>query len=261
MSEEGTGRALSLIEKLAQIMGAFDVGRTDLSLTEITERSGVPKATVHRLASQLVSIGFLEKRGTTYRLGLRLFEMGQLVPRNQILRQAASGYIHELAQETGETVHLAIRQGSDVLYVDKLDPLRGVGQVSRVAGRYPIHGAATGKVLLAYASADVFASIVASGLRPVTRHTITSAVVLRQQLAKIRADGWGREVEEIRLGNMSLAAPIEIRRGSVVAAIAITGPIQRLRTAQERHVQVLRRVAAGISRRLQHPDSEPWVSR
>jgi DNA-binding IclR family transcriptional regulator len=153
----------SVLSKARHILDAFldaDLGVTAvLPLTEPARRSGVPKASVHRLCQELLEWGLLERAapGTGYRLGLLLFEMGQRVSRQRLLRDAAMGPMEELVAATGATVHLGIRAGLDVLYVEKLPGRRPVAEPSTVAGRLPLHATATAtatataKVLLAAA--------------------------------------------------------------------------------------------------------------
>ncbi len=136
-ASQPAGELSSVLGKARMILDAFDTDHSDLSLTELTRRSGVAKATVHRLAGELVEWGLLERAGTKYRLGLRLFELGQLVPRQRILRDAALPYMEDLLLATQETVHFAVRDGIDVLYIEKIIGHRGLNQQSRVAGRLP----------------------------------------------------------------------------------------------------------------------------
>ena len=116
-ASQPAGELSSVLGKARMILDAFDTDHSDLSLTELTRRSGVAKATVHRLVGELVEWGLLERAGTKYRLGLRLFELGQLVPRQRILRDAALPYMEDLLLATQETVHFAVRDGIDVLYI------------------------------------------------------------------------------------------------------------------------------------------------
>jgi DNA-binding IclR family transcriptional regulator len=128
----------SVLGKARLLLEAFDVDSAALSLTELSRRSGVAKATTHRLANALVEWGVLERAGTKYRLDLRLFELGQLVPTRRISRDAALPYLQELHAATAATVHFAIRDGLDVLYIDKISGYGAVGTPSdraRLVGR------------------------------------------------------------------------------------------------------------------------------
>lgn len=243
----------SVLSKARHILDAFlddDLGVTAvLPLTELARRSGVPKASVHRLCQELLEWGLLERAapGTGYRLGLLLFEMGQRVSRQRLLRDAAIGPMEELIAATGATVHLGIRAGLDVLYVEKLAGRRPVAEPSTVAGRLPLHATATGKVLLAFAPRAVLDDALAAGFPRVTPRTLTSPALLGAQLERIRREGHAVEVEECRLGHASLAVPVTDGSG-VVAALSVTaptsGPPLRLR------LPALRRAGAAASAAL-----------
>nr|WP_245956674.1 helix-turn-helix domain-containing protein [Nonomuraea fuscirosea] len=105
-------------ERIAAILSAFSPGDNLLGVTQIARRTSLPRSTVHRLAADLVSCGLLERHGTGIRLGLRLFELGQRVPRRRLLRQAALPYMADLREATGQTVHLAVLEGCEVVYLE-----------------------------------------------------------------------------------------------------------------------------------------------
>jgi DNA-binding IclR family transcriptional regulator len=239
----------SVLGKVRLILESFTADSQELSLTELVRRSGVAKATVHRLATELVAWGLLERAGTRYRLGLRLFELGQIVPRQRILREAALPYMQDLIAATGETIHFAIREGLDIMYVEKIIGHRGLKQESRVAGRMPLYCTATGKALLAFSPASLLEQVIAHGLTPVTRHTITSPALLRTQIERIRGEGIALESEELRLGYMSMAMPVFGRRSALAGAVSVTAPTVRMNTA--RFTGALRAASAGITRTLQ----------
>lgn len=239
----------SVLGKARLILESFGPRDVDLSLTDLARRSGVAKASVHRLAQELLEWGLLERSGTHYRLGLRLFELGQLVPRNRILRETALPYMEDLLMATQETVHLAVHDGLDVLYIEKIIGHRGLNKKSRVAGRLPLFCTATGKVILAYSPDSLFAEVSRQDFTALTNKTVRSAARLRRQVDKVRADGLALEVEEIKLGYLSLAVPIFGSRDTLAASLSVTGPTTRLDV--HRCSGALRVAAAGISRALQ----------
>ncbi|HEY2097201.1 MAG TPA: IclR family transcriptional regulator, partial [Pseudonocardia sp.] len=218
----------SVLGKARMILEAFDTENGELSLTELVRRTGVAKASVYRLARELTEWGLLERSGTRYHLGLRLFELGQLVPRQRILRQAALPFMEDLLMATQETVHFAIREGLDVLYIEKIIGHRGLREQSRVAGRLPLHSTATGKVILAYSPAALFDDVVKEGFTALTRHTTMSVALLRKQVDRVRLEGIAVEREEVRLGYLSTAVPVFGGRGMLAGALSITGPTSRL---------------------------------
>jgi DNA-binding IclR family transcriptional regulator len=239
----------SVLGKARLILEAFGPRDVDLSLTDLARRSGVAKASVHRLAQELLAWGLLERSGNHYRLGLRLFELGQLVPRNRILRETALPYMEDLLMATQETVHLAVHDGLDVLYIEKIIGHRGLNKKSRVAGRLPLYCTATGKVILAFSPESLFDEVSRQEFTPLTNKTVRSAARLRRQLDKIRGDGLALEVEEIKLGYLSLAVPVFGSRNTLVASLSVTGPTTRLDV--RRGGGALRVAGAGISRALQ----------
>ncbi|GII96902.1 IclR family transcriptional regulator [Sinosporangium siamense] len=239
----------SVLGKARLIIEAFTAEDDSLSLAEIVRRSGVAKASVHRLAQELLGWGLLERAGSHYRLGLRLFEIGQRVPRQRILREAALPYMEDLLLATQETVHFAIHDGLDVLYVEKLMVHRGLRKQSRVAGRLPLHCTATGKVILAFSPPVLFHEVLQRGLTPLTHKTVTQPGRLRAQIDKIRSERLAVEVEETRLGYTSFAVPVFGDSGALVGALSITAPTFRMNHG--RFTVALRTAALGISRALQ----------
>lgn len=239
----------SVLGKARLIIEAFTAEDDALSLAELVRRSGVAKASVHRLAQELLAWGVLERSGNRYRLGLRLFEIGQRVPRQRTLRSAALPYMEDLLIATQETIHFAIHDGLDVLYVEKLVVHRGLNKQSRIAGRLPLYCTATGKVILAFSPASLFQEVARNGMRPLTRKTVIQPGLLRAQLEKVRTDRVAVEVEETRLGYMSVAVPVFSSAGTLAGALSITAPTCRMNVG--RFTGALRTAALGISRTLQ----------
>ncbi|MGW0583712.1 IclR family transcriptional regulator [Streptomyces sp. NPDC002920] len=238
----------SVLGKVRPILEAFSADDDSLSLADLVRRTGVAKATVHRLAQELVEWGLLERAGCDYRLGLRLFEIGQRVHRQRILREVAQPYMEDLLLATRETIHFAIHDGLDVVYLEKILPHRGLNEESRVAGRLPLYCTATGKAILAHSPAGLFAEVVGNGLKPFTRHTITSPGRLRAQLDRVRDQGVATEAEEIRLGYLSVAVPVFGRQDTLAGALSITAPTYRMDPVA--HSGALRTAGLGIGRAL-----------
>lgn len=239
----------SVLGKARLIIEAFTAEDDALSLAELVRRSGVAKASVHRLAQELLAWGVLERSGSRYRLGLRLFEIGQRVPRQRTLRSAALPYMEDLLIATQETVHFAIHDGLDVLYVEKLVVHRGLNKQSRIAGRLPLYCTATGKVILAFSPAPLLQEVMRNGMRPLTHKTMVQPGLLRAQLERVRADRVAVEVEETRLGYMSVAVPVFSTPTILAGALSITAPTCRMNIS--RFTGALRIAALGISRTLQ----------
>ncbi|TDC79831.1 IclR family transcriptional regulator [Streptomyces hainanensis] len=238
----------SVLGKVRPILEAFTADDAALSLAELVRRTGVAKATVYRLAQELVLWGLLERAGSGYRLGLRLFEIGQRVHRQRVLREAAQPYMEDLLLVTRETIHFAIHDGLDVVYLEKIYPHRGLNEESRDGGRLPLYCTATGKAILAYSPGSLFAAVVGDGLRRVTCHTVTSPGRLRAQLERVRAEGFAVEAEEVRLGYVSMAVPVFSGQNVLVGALSVTAPGYRMDASS--HAAALRTAALGIGRAL-----------
>jgi DNA-binding IclR family transcriptional regulator len=235
-----TSRALALL-------GAFDEQHRRLNLTTMARRAEVPVPTAHRLAAELVEWGALSRRSNgDYMIGRRLWDLGLLAPLQTGLRQVAEPFLHDIYAATLATVHLAVRDGCEVLYLDRLSGHTSVPIVSRVGSRLPLHATGVGKVLLAYAPEDVQRTVLGS-LTRVTPYTVTQPGLLRAQLARVRVDGFATTTEEMSLGACSVAVPIS-HAGEVVAALGIVVP--SLRRDRARLTAALQVAAQGVSRML-----------
>jgi DNA-binding IclR family transcriptional regulator len=221
------GDANSVLGKVQRILEAFGPDDEALSLSELARRSSLAKASVHRLAQELVGWGLLERRDGDYRLGMRLFEIGQRVPRQRILRDLARPFMEDLFQATNETVHLAVLDGLEILYLEKVSGHGQVARPSRVAGRMPLHCTATGKALLAFGPASLFDEVVAAPLARVTPRTVVAPRLLAQELERAREAGYAVEFEQTRVGHMSVAVPLRGATGVTVAALSVTAPSGR----------------------------------
>jgi DNA-binding IclR family transcriptional regulator len=234
-----TSRALALL-------GAFDEHHRRLTLTELAERADLPLPTAHRLVGELVAWGALTRTATgEYAVGRRLWDLGLLAPVQTGLRELASPYLHDLYGATLATVHLAVRDGVEVLYVDRLAGHASVPVVSSIGSRLPLHSTGVGKVLLAHAPAEVQRRTLAD-LPRITPYTITQPGLLRRQLGRVVRDGYATTTEEMSLGACSIAVPI--RRGpDVVAALGMVVPSLKDRAKLVGAMQV---AARGIGRSL-----------
>ncbi len=228
------------------ILDAFDDRHPRLPLSEIARRTGLPPATVHRLAGELTLQGALARADGDYVIGRRLWEIGLLAPIESTLRETASPFLHDIHAATRATVHLAVRDGDEVLYLERMAGRASVPVVSSVGSTLPMHATGVGKVLLAYAPADVRGRVLGS-LTRITSYTVTHPGRLREQLTQIRHAGYATTVEEMSLGACSVAVPVR-RDDRVVAAIGVV--VATLRRDRGRLTAALQVAAQGISRQL-----------
>jgi DNA-binding IclR family transcriptional regulator len=250
VGDEGSNGGASVASRLFAILDAFTApSARALTLTEISQRAALPLSTTHRMVAEWVAWGGLTRLDDgRYSLGLRLWEIGVQTPTARNLRTLALPYLEDLYESTREHVHLAILDGRDALYVEKLSGHRAVHVISRVGGRLPLHATGVGLVLLAFAPSDLLDEYLASPLTKFTPSTVTAPEVLRRRLAEIRATGVARMSEEMTPGSSSLAAPILDRTGQVVAAVSVvTRTTPEPDAGQE---QAVRQAARGISRTL-----------
>ena len=235
-----TSRALALL-------GAFDDEHRSLSLSRLAARADLPVPTAHRLVGELVAWGALSRtQAGEYVVGRRLWDVGLLAPVQTGLRQLASPYLHDLYGATLATVHLAVRDGAEVLYLDRLSGHASVPVVSTIGSRLPMHATGVGKVLLAHAPAAVQAEVLGH-LTRITPYTINQPGTLRRQLARVLRDDYATTTEEMSLGACSVAVPIR-SRASVVAALGIVVP--SLRKDRAKLVTAMQVAARSIGRSL-----------
>jgi IclR family acetate operon transcriptional repressor len=239
---------VSVIGRVLTLLSAFRPGDAELTLAELHRRTGLAKPTVHRLLAELDGWDVVERTPTGIRLGMRLFELGQLVPRQRGLLEAAAPFLADLFEATHETVHLAVPDGVEVVYVQKLDGSRGPKVSSRVGGRMPAHCTGVGKALLAFGPPERLAKVVDAGLSRLAPRTIVAPGLLLTELAAIRERGVALEREESAVGITCVAAPVLDADGTAIAAISITGWINRL--DPDRLAPAVRTAALGVSRVL-----------
>lgn len=238
----------TVASRVLALLGAFDGEHRGMTLTELSRRAGLPLATTHRLVGELVDWGALVRETSgEYVVGRRLWDLGLLAPVQTGLRQVASPFLHDLYAATLATVHLAVRDGTSVLYVDRLSGHVSVPVVSDVGSRLPMHATGVGKVLLAHAPEDVRARVL-TNLTRVTAYTITQPGRLRAELRRVLRDGFAQTSEEMSLGACSVAVPIRAPGDAVVAALGMVVP--SLGRDRPRLVAALQVAARGIGRSL-----------
>ena len=217
-------RALAILEILSQ-------EGPDLSLAEISEKLQLHKSTAHRLIMVLERYKLIEKNSMSgrYRLGLKLFELGTRAVSQLDLRERARPLLERVVLETGETVHLCIRDDAEVVYLDKVEPTRSVRMATSVGRRNPAYATAVGKAIMAYLSdAEVEAMVHKQGLKPLTANTIVTLYELKAELAKIRKRGYAIDDEEIEEGVRCVGCVVRGHSGEPVAAISVSGPAFRV---------------------------------
>jgi DNA-binding IclR family transcriptional regulator len=211
----------SILGKAFAILGAFSQGPRMLSLSQISRLSGVPKSTTHRVLGMLVELGAVERSGTEYRMGDVMFSYGSRSP-EVALRGAALPHLESLHCQTGQVVHFAVLRKQEVLYLERLSTSSIISPAS-VGDRLPAHLTGVGKALLAYAQAETVNRYLDRRLTARTDASITSADLLRHELAGIRKLGVAFDHAEAARGLHCVAAPVRIG-GQAVAAVSVAFP-------------------------------------
>lgn len=251
-SREQTG---PVIHRAVRILSAFTADHPTLSLSDLARRSGLPLTTVHRLVATLAEAGLVERDGQgRYHVGLRLWEIASLVPYSRGLRDAALPFIEDLSQVTHENVQLGVREGTELLIIERINGRRAVPALSRVGARFPMHPSAMGQVLLAFAPPEVQEDVLASPLERFTPYTVTAPGALRSLLAEIRARGYAATDRELTDDAVAVAAPIRDLDGNVGAALGLV--VQAESASPANLVPLVQAAARGISRSL---GGIPWL--
>lgn len=244
----GSRPGAALVARTMQVLGAFGEHHRRLGLTEIAARAELPAATTLRIVRQLVAAGALARLPDgRYVVGRRVWELGLLAPVQTDVQEVAAPHLQDLQAVTRATVHLAERDGDQVVYLDRQSGRASVPVVSRTGSHLPLHATGVGKVLLAHAPTEVRESVLGS-LAAITRFTVTSPSVLEDQLERVRREGYATTEEEMTLGACSVAVPVTGVDGEVIASLGIV--VASLRRDRARLVSALRMAAAGISREL-----------
>ena len=239
----------SVTTKVLALLGAFDAQNPELTLSELARRAEVSVPTAHRRAAELVEWGALEKTSAgRYRIGLRLWEVASLAPRAPALREAALPFMEDLYVLTRQNVQLAVRDDTELVFVERIAGRQAVPVLTRVGGRFHLHATGVGQVLLAFAPAEVQEEVLAGPLPRYASGTITSPEELRRVLADIRQCGHAVSERAVTDDATSVAAPVRDGSGQVVAAVSI---VVGAATARPRELApYVLTAAVGISRVL-----------
>jgi DNA-binding IclR family transcriptional regulator len=242
-------------QRMLAVLEVFGPDDLSLTLSEISRRSGLTLSTTHRLVGELREWGALDRSpDARYSIGLRILELGSLTPRGLRLREVALPYLGDLQHATNANIHLAVRDGHDVIYVESLHARDCVRVLSRLGGRWPLHATGTGQVLLAFATPEFREEVLATKLRKFTARTITDPDTLRRTLAEVRQTGVAiAEGQLIPEDAMALAVPLRGPKDHVVAALGVTVKVGSV--SPRALVPALAATARAISRALGAPSA------
>jgi DNA-binding IclR family transcriptional regulator len=228
---DATTPSIQVLERCFALLDVLAAQPESLALKDIAERTGLHPSTAHRILNDLAAGRLVERpQAGTYRLGMRLLELGNLVKARLSVRDAALEPMRELHRITHQAVNLSVRQGDEIVYIERAYSERSGMQVVRaVGGRAPLHLTSVGKLFLASDDRErVRAYAARTGLNGQTRNSITQLAVLERELANARSHGVARDEEELELGVRCVAAGIYDDAGKLVAGLSISAPADRL---------------------------------
>jgi IclR family KDG regulon transcriptional repressor len=232
-------RLIQSIERAADVLELFLSVNQELSVKEISEKLGLSKSTVHGIIKTLEFRGYLQQNpdDLKYKLGMKLFELGNQVSQQFDLGKIARPIIKDLVEKLEETVHLVIFERGEAIYIEKLDGPHALRIYSQVGKRAPIHCTGVGKAILAYQTEEDQEQLLSSTpLESFTEHTMTDKEEIKKQLQTIREQGYSIDDEEIELGLKCVAAPIFNHHGKAIGAISCAAPKIRM---NEQRLQVV----------------------
>lgn len=247
-------KSVQVIDRALDILELLSAEKEGLGVTEIGNRLGLHKSTVHRILASMAERGYIEKNqiNGNYKIGFKLVELSSIYLSHVELKTEARPYLWELASRLNMTTHLAILDGIDAIYIEKVDIASSIRLYSQIGRRIPVYCSALGKSLLSGLT-DKDLTIVLSKcvLKKYTANTIVDLDELIKQIKRVRLQGWSIDDEEHDEGIRCVASPIFDYRGKVIAALSISGTVAVLpREKDEEMGELISSTALKISRRL-----------
>ena len=246
------GALVQSVLKAGNILNLF-IKKTELGISDIADEMGMSKSTAYGLVNTLVEAGFLEQDSSSkkYKLGLKLFELGNLVEKRMDIREEARPFCSELVQKYGQTVHLATHSDGEVLYIDKFDDPDFLIVYSQVGKRAPMSITGVGKAMLAFLGDEYAEKFITDKLVVKTPNSISTKEQLLSELEIIRKRGYAIDDEEIQPGLRCVAAPVFSKGGKVAAAVSISGMTNIISKEKiDIIAEDVMKCAANISKRL-----------
>jgi len=244
--------SIQVIERMISLLDALAESADSASLKQLATATGLHPSTAHRILAAMTQARFVERQDAgTYRLGIRLLELGAIVKSRIDLREVALPFMQELHERIGEAINLATRHDDEIVYLERTSSGRALVRVVYLVGaRAPLHLTSLGKLFLAADSPQQVRDYARrTGLPGKTPHSLTTLSALEKELDKVRRHGVAFDNEEAEIGLKCVAAPIRNDEGSVVAALSVSAPADR---HDPDWVSALRRTADAVSQAIGH---------
>ena len=221
---------LSSVAAAVRVLKCFSEIESEIGISSLAKRLNIAKSTAHRLAVTLLSEGLLEQNPENgrYRLGINLFIMGALVRRRLDVSNMAQPFLNVLRERTGETIHLAVLNETNIIYLYNLESSQAIRMKNYIGTLKPAFCTCEGRAILAFSAPELIQKVMHSELLPRTPSTCTEQDELLKILAQVRQHGYAIDDEESELGMRGVSAPLRDITGQVVASVGVGGPSQRL---------------------------------
>jgi DNA-binding IclR family transcriptional regulator len=242
--------SIQVVERMMRLIDALAGTSNPVALKHLAAATGLHPSTAHRILNVMVAERMAERvEPGTYRLGMRLLELGNVVKSRISVRELALPAMRRLHEATGETVNLSVRAGDEIVYVERATGNRSMMRVVQLEGvRAPLHITAAGKLFLLDEGADAAAAYARrTSLKSYTRHSLSSLTALKRELERIGRDGHAVDNEEAEIGVRCVAAPVRDDSGKMIAGLSLSAPAERMQPAWAAQVKA---TAGDISRSL-----------
>jgi len=252
MAKPESRNSIQVIERMTRLLEVLARHTQPVALKVLAQASDLHPSTAHRILGALVNDRLVERADPgTYRLGIRLLELGNLVKVRISVREHALPYMRELHAATGEAVNLSVRRDDEIVYVERTSSGRSLMQVVNIVGtRAPLHITAAGKLFLLEDGAEGLRGYAQrTHLPQFTRNTLTTVGALERELERIRRNGCALDNEEAELGVRCIGAGVRNDAGTLVAGLSVSAPAERMKTAWS---GLVRDTAEKISRAIGH---------
>jgi DNA-binding IclR family transcriptional regulator len=244
--------SIQVIARMMKLLGLLAQSAQPVGLKKLAQTSGLHPSTTHRILGALVNDSMVERvEPGSYRLGIRLLELGNLVKGRISVREHALPYMRELHSVTGEAVNLSVRREDEIVYVERTSSGRSLMRVVNIVGaRAPLHITAVGKLFLLEDGAEgLRAYAQRTHLPQFTRNTLTSVGALEKEFERIRRNGYAVDNEEAEIGVRCIGAGVRDDSGAIVAGLSVSAPAERIKNGWS---GLVRETAEKISRAIGH---------
>ena len=245
------------VERALRIMETLAKSQDGMTITEISSKIDLHKSTIYRLLGTLIKMGYVSQNKTSsaYDITLKLFELGYDKVQKADVLSVAKPYIKELMTISKETIHLVLREKSEIIYIDKVESKNTIRMYSSIGRRSPVYCTSVGKAMLAYMEEKEIREIwEMSDIKKLTEYTITNYDRMLTELEQVRTQGYAVDEQENELGIRCIGAPIFDHNQEVVAAISISGPALRVTKERVKELgEAVKQYSLHISRELGYP--------